>query len=131
MPLKFHSSVAYFSLHSVSASSRSYGVNSFVASWMLNAFLKPAMSALLAVSGEIACPSVSWMEVIFLFAMVAICMQFVVHGTRSRVNISVRLTLSSSVPCWRTVPLRMVCALPLIFLPLTVRFGQFFWLPVL
>ena len=124
-------SVAYFSLHSVSASSRSYGVSSLVASWMLNAFLKPAMSALLAVSGETACPSVSWMEVIFLFAIVATCMQLVAHGTRNRVNISVKSTFSNSVPCWRTVPLRMVCALPLIFLLLTVRFGQFFASPVL
>ena len=41
---------------------------------MLNAFLNPAMSALLAVSGETACPSVSWMEVIFLFAITATCM---------------------------------------------------------
>ncbi len=129
--LKFHLSVAYFSLHSVSASSRSYVVSLPVASWMLNAFLKPVMSALLAVSGETACPSVSWMEVIFLFATVATCMQFVAHGTRNTVNISVKLTFSSSVPCWRTVPLRMVCALPLIFLPLTVRFGQFFVSPVL
>lgn len=99
---------------------------------MLNAFWKPAMSALLAVSGETLCLSVSFTEVIFLFATAVTCMQLFAHGTRSRVNISVKLTFNSSVPCWRSVLfLWMVCALPLIFLPLTVRLGQFFVSPVL
>jgi len=98
---------------------------------MLKAFWKPLISALLAVSGKTLCLSVSLTEVIFLLATAATCMQLFAHGTRSRVNISVKLTFNSKVPCWRSVPLRMVCALPLIFLLLTVRLGQFFSLPVL
>ena len=87
LPLKFHSSVAYFSLQSRSTSSSSKAVSSPVAICVLNAFLKPSISALLVVSGETVCPSVSFTEVILFFAIAATCKQLFAQGTRSRVNI--------------------------------------------
>ena len=109
-------------------SSCSYGVSLPGSSWIFRMAWNPCASALAAVSGVIAWPSSFWTLVILLFAIVAACAGVAVFARRSW-YMRGRSTFRRSVPCWRTVPRFMVWALPEIFLPFTVRFGQFFVLP--
>ncbi len=80
------------------------------------------------VSGVIACWSSVWMLVILVCAYCAACVG-VAFFTRRSWYIFGRFAFRRSVPCCWMVPCLMVWALPEIFLPLTVRLGQFFMLP--
>ena len=91
--------------------------------------LKPWARALAAVSAVTTCPSSFWTLVILRWAIWAARLQLSMPFMRRSWNMRGKSTLRRSVPCcWRMLRFT-VWALPLIFLPFTVRLGQFLWLP--